>query len=596
LKILSPNSTLLKHSTSCSDAFFQEERNLLEEKRQKIRLIQQRKVSEKELTDLKDLPQEIPLTLSIGHRVYSHITHPEEGVFLGTIAAVDLCEHTYRVVFDRPSIGSQTVYDYEIKSVTPIQTIPIKVYIQTFRPKMTPNSSAAVAAATSSSAFAASGLLLGSQSQANFNLQSLLLNTPYKFPLSSSSRMLTPISSNTLLDDLNSLNATNPAFAAALMLQSASQDPMLGLAGASSPYKMSSEIFYDQASARFHTPITISAATAGGSSSLTPVNALSGLMGGFPIHLLLMITRLSKILNVKKDFIRKLNQMNTEAERLKANRKPFSSEFQVSYASLVLDLEKLNKDLSEYLSGVEAFWQEYATATSTESKTKSRVKNEPNDADDTLPSSSAVAVNGAANKTTATNNGQEHYVNESIELINKLNKIKFSSPAETTDRNESTTEENNERMKSEEEDSTAAAPLNLLLKNPRLKSKNSVDLIVKLTSLLLQVKDIIKSNNKFLSKDEKDSVPADSNSSSCSNSSSSSSSSNGDLVSNRRLNSNSNVKALNETLNEIKSGLLSASNAQLFEDKVQVHMNHIESVLYHYSKLHAFNYEIDNDE
>ncbi len=33
---------------------------------QKIRLIQQRKVSEKELLDLKDLPQEIPVTLSIG--------------------------------------------------------------------------------------------------------------------------------------------------------------------------------------------------------------------------------------------------------------------------------------------------------------------------------------------------------------------------------------------------------------------------------------------------------------------------------------------------------------------------------------------------
>ena len=55
---------------------------MLEEKRQKIRLIQQRKVSEKELIDYKDLPQEIPLTLSIGHRVYSHICQPEEGIVI----------------------------------------------------------------------------------------------------------------------------------------------------------------------------------------------------------------------------------------------------------------------------------------------------------------------------------------------------------------------------------------------------------------------------------------------------------------------------------------------------------------------------------
>lgn len=127
----------------CSDAFFQEERQMLEEKRHKIRMIQQRKLSEQELAtsnDLKDLPNVIPMPLSIGNRVYAHITTPEEGVFLGTIAAVDPCDHTYRVVFDRASLGSQTLADFEVKSLQPpIQAIPLRAYVQTYRPKLTPN-------------------------------------------------------------------------------------------------------------------------------------------------------------------------------------------------------------------------------------------------------------------------------------------------------------------------------------------------------------------------------------------------------------------------------------------------------------------------
>lgn len=121
---------------------------MLEEKRHRIRLFQHRKLSEQDLmamtngggclADLKDmLPGAIPLPLSIGNRVFAHITRPEEGVFLGTIAAVDPVEHTYRVVFDRASLGSQTLADYEIKSMQPsVQAIPLRAYLQTYRPKI----------------------------------------------------------------------------------------------------------------------------------------------------------------------------------------------------------------------------------------------------------------------------------------------------------------------------------------------------------------------------------------------------------------------------------------------------------------------------
>lgn len=51
----------------CSSAFFDEERRTLHERRDKIRLLQQRKLNE--FNSLKDLPEEIPLHLVIGTKV-----------------------------------------------------------------------------------------------------------------------------------------------------------------------------------------------------------------------------------------------------------------------------------------------------------------------------------------------------------------------------------------------------------------------------------------------------------------------------------------------------------------------------------------------
>jgi len=51
----------------CSSAFFSEERMALKQKRQKMRLLQQRKITDMSLC--KDLPDEIPLPLVIGTKV-----------------------------------------------------------------------------------------------------------------------------------------------------------------------------------------------------------------------------------------------------------------------------------------------------------------------------------------------------------------------------------------------------------------------------------------------------------------------------------------------------------------------------------------------
>lgn len=51
----------------CSSAFFAEERMALKQKRQKMRLLQQRKITD--ISVCKDLPDEIPLPLVIGTKV-----------------------------------------------------------------------------------------------------------------------------------------------------------------------------------------------------------------------------------------------------------------------------------------------------------------------------------------------------------------------------------------------------------------------------------------------------------------------------------------------------------------------------------------------
>jgi hypothetical protein len=129
----------------------------------------------------------------------------------------------------------------------------------------------------------------------------------------------TPLStSNILLDDLNALNATNPAIAAALAFHS-NVDPMLGV---NSPLKPTTtgaapaELLATTPLKTPHSQLQLSPSTAAAKTlSASPV--ANALYGNFPVQLLLMSTRLNKILLVKKDLVRKLTQMNAEAERIK---------------------------------------------------------------------------------------------------------------------------------------------------------------------------------------------------------------------------------------------------------------------------------------
>uniref|UniRef100_F7DJP5 Lin-9 DREAM MuvB core complex component n=1 Tax=Equus caballus TaxID=9796 RepID=F7DJP5_HORSE len=242
----------------CSSAFFEEERSALKQKRQKIRLLQQRKVAD--VSQFKDLPDEIPLPLVIGTKVTARLRGVHDGLFTGQIDAVDTLNATYRVTFDRAGLGTHTIPDYEVLSNEPHETMPIAAFGQKQRPSrffMTPP------------------------------------RLHYTPPLQS------PITDN---------------------------DPLLG----QSPWR--SKI--------------------SGSETET--------LGGFPVEFLIQVTKLSKILMIKKEHIKKLREMNTEAEKLKSYSMPISIEFQRRYATIVLELEQLNKDLNKVLHKVQQYCYELA--------------------------------------------------------------------------------------------------------------------------------------------------------------------------------------------------------------------------------------------
>ena len=96
----------------CSQAFFEEERRELERKRQKIRMLQQRKAADAAV--FKDLPSEIPLQLVIGTKVTARLRKPQDGLFTGSIDAVDTSNNTYRITFERAGLGTHSVPDYEV--------------------------------------------------------------------------------------------------------------------------------------------------------------------------------------------------------------------------------------------------------------------------------------------------------------------------------------------------------------------------------------------------------------------------------------------------------------------------------------------------
>lgn len=86
--------------------------------------------------------------------------------------------------------------------------------------------------------------------------------------------------------------------------------------------------------------------------------------GQYPIKLLAMMVRISKMLSLKKKRIHELKSMNDEVERLHSIDYKVPLELKKSYASTILDLEKLNTDLDVYLKAVLLYSNELSNDTS----------------------------------------------------------------------------------------------------------------------------------------------------------------------------------------------------------------------------------------
>lgn len=250
----------------CSPAFFAEERASLNAKRNKIRHLQQQKVVD--FSQYKDLPENIPLSLVIGTKVTGLLRKPQDGLFGGTIDAVDTTNGTYRITFDRNGIGTHSLPDYEVLSNDTPEFIPLNSFQTKVRPRL---------------------------------------------PMFTSPRFL-ELLGNQVAQALGD------------------NDPLLA---GPSPVKT------------------------GGISSTGHMQE-EGTLGGFPIKFLALLVRLSKILQVKKKKITELKAMNTEAERSRSLQENISHEFQKHYAQTILELEKLNTDLTDYIKAVQQYSAEMA--------------------------------------------------------------------------------------------------------------------------------------------------------------------------------------------------------------------------------------------
>jgi len=244
----------------CSQAFLAEERALLSNKRQKIRQLQQQKVVD--VSYYRDLPEQIPLSLVIGTRVTALLHEPHDGLFTGTIDAVDTASHGYRITFERPGIGTHTVPDFEVLSNDPPEFLPLNSFQTRIKPRM---------------------------------------------PILKSPKFL--------------------------------------------------EILGHQ----------ISEALGGkpDSSSLTlpTETVVDGSVSQYPIKLLAIMVRVSKILSLKKKRIYELKSMNDEVERLHSLDSKVPIELKRSYATTVLDLERLNSDLEDHLKAVQIYSNELSIDT-----------------------------------------------------------------------------------------------------------------------------------------------------------------------------------------------------------------------------------------
>ncbi|XP_013185769.1 protein lin-9 homolog [Amyelois transitella] len=83
-------------------------------------------------------------------------------------------------------------------------------------------------------------------------------------------------------------------------------------------------------------------------------------LGNYPVPLLELVVKLTKILRAKRVKIDRLREYNCEAEKRKCFGEKMPEDFEKKYAAVVIDLERMNMDLQECINEIQLYCQEIA--------------------------------------------------------------------------------------------------------------------------------------------------------------------------------------------------------------------------------------------
>ncbi|TPP66098.1 Lin-9, partial [Fasciola gigantica] len=319
----------------CSMAFFDEERRSLNEKREKIRTLQGTRSVQLEF--LRDLPDDmhVPMPLIIGTKITARVRYPTDGLYTGKVDAIDALRHCYRVTFDKVALGTRSIPDYEVLSLFPQETIPLSAYKTQHK--------------ASRNLFMSPARLLAQS--ALQGKRHHMHHHKYAHGLASGAGGPGDVHVN----DCPLCQAEASASAGATVRTTISSGYGTNSNLLSAPLKLPAISSGDVAASM-------------GSAALALAEPPSGrlllneadIYGGYPMKFLVMVTKLSKILEVKKRCVDELQDLNDEAERKISNKTDLSLEFQHTYMTLVVQLERLNRELNQYLAHVLQYANEIA--------------------------------------------------------------------------------------------------------------------------------------------------------------------------------------------------------------------------------------------
>uniref|UniRef100_A0A0R3RU74 DIRP domain-containing protein n=1 Tax=Elaeophora elaphi TaxID=1147741 RepID=A0A0R3RU74_9BILA len=78
-------------------------------------------------------------------------------------------------------------------------------------------------------------------------------------------------------------------------------------------------------------------------------------VGNFPVRMLVILVKLSKLIEVKRTLVKSLTELNMEAEKMNMITDSYPIAFQRRYAQVVIDIETVNRQLQSYLNAINEY-------------------------------------------------------------------------------------------------------------------------------------------------------------------------------------------------------------------------------------------------